>query len=84
MENDWQIARFAIFRKFEISLLFEIGMFGNSQKMKISPKQLWIHPEISNMHITGFKDKKLYEEQLRMRSPLRFIIGGLEGELGIK
>ena len=36
------------------------------------------------MHITGFKDKKLYEEQLRMRYPLRFIIDGLEGELGIK
>ena len=36
------------------------------------------------MHITRFKDKKLYEEQLRMRSSLRFIIDGLEGELGIK
>ena len=35
------------------------------------------------MHIMGFKDKKLYEEQLRMRSPLRFIIGGLDGELGM-
>ena len=36
------------------------------------------------MHIMRFKDKKLYEEQLRMRSPLRFIIGGLDGELGMK
>ena len=54
------------------------------EKFLTSSKKLWIHPEISNMHITGFKDKRLYEEQLRIRYPLRFIIDGLEGELGIK
>ena len=52
--------------------------------MITSTKKLWIHPEISSMHIMGFKDKKLYEEQLGMRSLLRFIIDGLDGELGMK